>query len=137
MKESAHSMAVEAESCISCNNLNIMSAKANRSKGLLIWDRIFVQVTIYRRLLIGRDGHLDQSEAYDIAQLVREYAPRWAATAVYHCTTIYMYIGGRRSLSYSMLPTKSSNGVLAICWSSLQDSKGWYSIPFSKGIYKK
>ena len=30
------------------------------------WARILVQVTIYRRLLIGRDGHLDQSEAYDI-----------------------------------------------------------------------
>ena len=29
--------------------------------------RILVQVTIYRRLLIGRDGHLDQSEAYDIS----------------------------------------------------------------------
>ena len=27
----------------------------------------YVQVTIYRRLLIGRDGHLDQSEAYDIS----------------------------------------------------------------------
>ena len=26
-----------------------------------------VQVTLYRRLLIGRDGHLDQSEAYDIS----------------------------------------------------------------------
>ena len=31
------------------------------------WARILVQVTIYRRLLIGRDGHLDQSEAYDIS----------------------------------------------------------------------
>ena len=29
--------------------------------------RILVQVTIYHRLLIGRDGHLDQSEAYDIS----------------------------------------------------------------------
>ena len=29
--------------------------------------RIIVQVTIYHRLLIGRDGHLDQSEAYDIS----------------------------------------------------------------------
>ena len=29
--------------------------------------RILVQVTIYRRLLIGRDDHLDQSEAYDIS----------------------------------------------------------------------
>ena len=30
------------------------------------WARILAQVTIYRRLLIGRDGHLDQSEACDI-----------------------------------------------------------------------
>ena len=37
--------------------------------------RILVQVAIYRRLLICRDGHLDQSEAYDISQLVREYGP--------------------------------------------------------------
>ena len=29
--------------------------------------RILVQVTIYRGLRIGRDGHLDQSEAYDIS----------------------------------------------------------------------
>ena len=34
---------------------------------------ILVQVTIGRRLGIGRDGHLDQSEAYDILQRVREY----------------------------------------------------------------
>ena len=34
---------------------------------LLGWARILVQVTIYRRLLIGRDCHLDQSEAYDIS----------------------------------------------------------------------
>ena len=34
---------------------------------LEIRARILVQVTIYRRLLIGRDGHLDQSEAYDIS----------------------------------------------------------------------
>ena len=31
-----------------------------------VWARILVQVTIYRRLLTGRDGHLDQSEAYTI-----------------------------------------------------------------------
>ena len=37
---------------------------------------ILEQVTIYRRLLIGRDGHLGQSEAYDISSLVREYGPR-------------------------------------------------------------
>ena len=36
---------------------------------------ILVQVTIYRRLRIGRDGHLDQSEAYDISNIVREDGP--------------------------------------------------------------
>ena len=35
--------------------------------GLCNWARILVQVMIYRRILIGRDGHLDQSEAYDIS----------------------------------------------------------------------
>ena len=35
--------------------------------------RIFAQVTLYRRLRIGRDCHLDQTEAYDILQPVREY----------------------------------------------------------------
>ena len=34
--------------------------------GLHDWSRILVQVTIYRMFLIGRDGYLDQSEAYDI-----------------------------------------------------------------------
>ena len=34
---------------------------------LLFWACILVQVTIHRRLLIGRDGHLDQSEAYNIS----------------------------------------------------------------------
>ena len=31
------------------------------------WASILVHVTIYRRFLIGRDGHLDQSETYDIS----------------------------------------------------------------------
>ena len=30
------------------------------------WFRVLVHVRIYRRLRIGRDGHLDQSGAYDI-----------------------------------------------------------------------
>ena len=34
---------------------------------LIHWARILVQVTIYRRLLIARDGHLDQLKAYDIS----------------------------------------------------------------------
>ena len=34
---------------------------------LLSRARILVQVTICRRILIGRDGHLDQSEAYDVS----------------------------------------------------------------------
>ena len=36
---------------------------------------IFVQVTIYRRILSGRYDHLEQSEAYDISYLVQEYGP--------------------------------------------------------------
>ena len=43
--------------------------------GLESWARILVQVTINRRPLIGRDGHLDQSEAYALSYLVREYGP--------------------------------------------------------------
>ena len=31
------------------------------------WAHILVQVTIHRTLLIGRDGRLDQSEAYDVS----------------------------------------------------------------------
>ena len=34
-----------------------------------VWGRahIRVQVILYRSVCIGRDGHLDQSEAYDIS----------------------------------------------------------------------
>ena len=42
----------------------VLGKKLNRIR---FWGRILVQVTIYCRLLIGRDGHLDQSEAYDIS----------------------------------------------------------------------
>ena len=38
-----------------------------RGPSLDVRGRILVQVAIYRRLLIGRDGHLDQSEAYDLS----------------------------------------------------------------------
>ena len=34
-----------------------------------------VQVTIYRSLLIGRDDHLDQSEAYDLSNLFENTGP--------------------------------------------------------------
>ena len=55
---------------------------ATAAAALEDWTRILVQVTIYRRLMIGRDGHLvkiyrrlligrdchlDLSEAYDIS----------------------------------------------------------------------
>ena len=33
----------------------------------MLMARILVQVTINRRLLIGRDGHLDRTEAYDLS----------------------------------------------------------------------
>ena len=35
----------------------------------MFWACIRVQVTIYRRLQIGRDVNLDQSEVYDISNL--------------------------------------------------------------------
>ena len=44
-----------------------MKSKGESSLLDYIWVHILVQVTTYRRLLIGRDGHLDQSEAYDIS----------------------------------------------------------------------
>ena len=47
------------------NCFNFFSAGS--STYIRFWARILVQVTIYRRLLIGRDDHLDQSEAYDIS----------------------------------------------------------------------
>ena len=36
---------------------------------------ILEQVMIYRRLRIGRDMHLDQSEAYDYRNLYKNMAP--------------------------------------------------------------
>ena len=53
------------KSCIFLQTLFFQSVACCVARG-----RILVQVTIYRRLLIGRggrDGHLDQSEAYDIS----------------------------------------------------------------------
>ena len=54
---------------VSINDLKLHWSPANKNKAFSIelGGRILVQVTIYRRLLIGRDGHLDQSEAYDIS----------------------------------------------------------------------
>ena len=40
---------------------------SQRSDRAACWARVLVQVTMYRRLRIGRDGHLDQSEACDIS----------------------------------------------------------------------
>ena len=37
------------------------------SRNLQLSARILVQATIYRRIRIGRDGHLNQSEACDIS----------------------------------------------------------------------
>ena len=46
------------------------------SSRTLLWIRIFVQVRIYGRLQIDRDGHLDQSETYHISYSVRKYGHR-------------------------------------------------------------
>ena len=52
--------------CWALVTVTVVSAAyvGKQEKGKKTWARILVQVTIYRRLLIGRDGHLDQSEAY-------------------------------------------------------------------------
>ena len=42
------------------------------------YSRASYDISWYRRLQIGRDGHLGQSEAYDIMQLLRKYAPSWS-----------------------------------------------------------
>ena len=49
-----------------CTVIYLTSVESNR---LPVWHRvpILVQVTIYRRLRSGRDGHLDHSEANDIS----------------------------------------------------------------------
>ena len=66
---------IEYITCRDIDNNSSQRREANAARGstldvirhVRIWARILVQVTIYRRLLIGRDGHLDQSEAYDIS----------------------------------------------------------------------
>ena len=50
-----------------------MEMECSRSGKRQSVARILVQGPIYRRHRIGRDGHLDQSEAYDISQIAREY----------------------------------------------------------------
>ena len=52
--------------------------------------RIIVQVTIYRRLRIGRDGYLDQSEACDISYIVREYGRSIFDTGSRYVQCIFM-----------------------------------------------
>ena len=58
---------VRAAGHLVLQELNLCVGKMGDPLFTTTWTRIFVQVTIYRRLLIGRDGHLDQSEAYDIS----------------------------------------------------------------------
>ena len=52
--------------CIVCRYKCQITVKIIQEKRN-IWAHILVQVTIYRRLRIGRDGHLDQFVAYDIS----------------------------------------------------------------------
>ena len=60
--------------------------------------RILVHVTIYRRLRIGRDGHLDQSEAYEAKTINLDLLCWWCACHHYQVT---------RSNNYQM--TRSNN----------------------------
>ena len=49
-----------------------------------------MQLTIYRRLQIGRDGHLDQSEAYDISLLVTLQSSSVATQALYFAKLAFL-----------------------------------------------
>ena len=53
--------------CYGSTAIRNMSTLTRQGSTLVVRTCILVQVTIYRGLLIGRDGHLDQSEAYDIS----------------------------------------------------------------------
>ena len=57
----------ENVSCFQCSYYSTARSLYLHRKDLRHWGRILGQVTIYRRLPIGRDYHLDQSEAYDIS----------------------------------------------------------------------
>ena len=78
--------------------LTLFKSGSARKEQNAMWSRILVQVTIYRRLLIGRDSHLDQSEVYDISLLVREYGP-W--TSKYRdCVKLNLYFDLHVKLHY-------------------------------------
>ena len=49
---------------IRCKFVDTIAAEL---ESIIYLARILEQVTINRRLLIGRDDHLDQSEAYDLS----------------------------------------------------------------------
>ena len=60
---------------------------AGSSSALVFRIRFFVQVTIYRRLRIGRDVHLEESESYDFSRetevsspLTRKDSIMWGAS---------------------------------------------------------
>ena len=52
---------------LNLRRIELQTVTTTSYSGLLLRGPILVHVTIYRRLRIGRDGHLDQSEAYDIS----------------------------------------------------------------------
>ena len=80
--------------------------------GQLHSARNLEQVTINRKLLIGRDGHLDQSEAYDLSQLVREYWPgRWLGRH-------YSTIGWPHRVCW--LPSKHK--MVKQCWATVYEA---------------
>ena len=86
---------------------------------------MIVQITIYRMLLIGRDGLLYQSEAYDISQLVRKYGPypvqrhRKGDIKTAGCTELF---GASCSKVSSFLSYNSSSKILCTSYLFLTGS---------------
>ena len=57
---------------------------------LIVCPHIILQVTIYRKLLIGRDGNLDQSEVRYIVTCTRIRVLVINTTSRLHCSIIYL-----------------------------------------------
>ena len=77
---------------------------------LINWAPQIKTIRIYRRLLIGRDGNLDQSEAYDISWLVREYGP----------SDILFDLKLAENCIYTQ-QTRRVGPMLGWCWASVVD----------------
>ena len=85
--------------------------------------RILVQVTIYSRLLIGRDDHLDQSE------LVREYGPVMIVSVrVLVSSMLYSIMNASRAMLTEVRPNTVCH-IARSCWQLILVGMGGVAEP--------